>query len=259
MRNSVRYCFSLILFNASCAATQRGNKGPNLGGLDDLGKIFGGADGPFGKSRDICKKNEYIVPRPLERIKKGMLIANGCGPQGMQIKEPYGLWRCCNRHDVCFSSCSTTFAFCEKKFKQCLQKRCKAPENVGREKECQEQANSMTGMTAMFGKGSHDATMLEVCDCAKTSDDALQKRRQWIRDVYRRFGPKDKAEDNEFIDGLLEKSKQKESKEGSLYYELITKYGGSKGFVEFDGIPNTFEIDGPSDVPLSGNSDHIEL
>merc|ERR1719263_1255804 len=114
----------------------------------------------------------------------------------------------------------------------------------------------MTGMTGLFGAGSHASTMPEVCDCAKTEEEAKVKRRDWIVDVYSRFGPSEKAKDLEFIDGLLEKHK---GKEGNLYYELITKYGGAAGFVEFDGIPNVFDLEGPSDMSSSPHAGHGEL
>merc|ERR1719401_3400759 len=100
-------------------------------------------------------------------------------------------------------------------------------------------------MTQVFGKGSHSSTMLEVCDCATSKEEARRKRMEWIKDVYKRFGPSEKAYDQPFLEGLLTKYK---GREGELYYFLITKYGGTDGFVAFDNIPNTFEIEGPSEV-----------
>jgi len=61
-----------------------------------------------------------------------------------------------------------------------MKKRCKVKENAGREAECQEQATSMSGLTKMFGKGIHDNTMFEVCDCASSKEEARDKRREWI-------------------------------------------------------------------------------
>eukprot|EP00931_Biecheleriopsis_adriatica_P039278 TRINITY_DN22465_c0_g1_i2.p1 TRINITY_DN22465_c0_g1~~TRINITY_DN22465_c0_g1_i2.p1 ORF type:complete len:262 (-),score=72.18 TRINITY_DN22465_c0_g1_i2:29-814(-) len=224
--------------------------GDLLGGLAGMGGAAGGAKGK--QERTVCPKGKFQVPRPLNRLKKGMLIANGCGPQGMQMQEPFGLWRCCNRHDVCFSSCNTTFEFCERKFEQCMKNRCKEPENVKSQDECMKSANSFSSMTKMFGKGSHSSTMFEVCDCADTEKEAWQKRRDWVLDVYTRFGPAEKASNETFIDEVLKKHK---GKEGTLYFDLIIKYGGAKGFVEFDNVANTFELSGPSEVAKGGGDE----
>merc|ERR1711957_171553 len=102
----------------------------------------------------------------------------------------------------------------------------------------------------MFGKGIHDSTMFEVCDCASTKEEAGGKRREWIVDIYKRFGPSDKAENASFLDETLDKHA---GKEGTLFYELITKYGAAEGFVEFNGIANSFELEGPSEVPHSSS------
>merc|ERR1712107_458590 len=117
---------------------------------------------------------------------------------------------------VCFSSCGTSFQHCEKRFSQCL--------------------------TKMFGQSSHSKTMREVCDCVPEVE-AGARHREFVVDLYTRFGPVEKAKDDAFIDSLLEKQA---GKEGNLYYDLYTKYGGAKGFVEFDNVPNTFELEGPS-------------
>jgi hypothetical protein len=48
------------------------------------------------------------------------LRANGCGPEGLQITEPFGLHRCCNGHDVCYGMCGVHFEYCERKFDECM-------------------------------------------------------------------------------------------------------------------------------------------
>ena len=42
--------------------------------------------------------------------------------------------RCCNFHDVCFSTCGTSFEWCEKQFEQCMTRVCKKPDS-GKKKE----------------------------------------------------------------------------------------------------------------------------
>eukprot|EP00403_Amphidinium_massartii_P026277 CAMPEP_0178387746 /NCGR_PEP_ID=MMETSP0689_2-20121128/9231_1 /TAXON_ID=160604 /ORGANISM="Amphidinium massartii, Strain CS-259" /LENGTH=215 /DNA_ID=CAMNT_0020008117 /DNA_START=12 /DNA_END=655 /DNA_ORIENTATION=+ len=213
-----------------------------MGGLADLLQGLGGQQGGGGggkKKAAICPAEKIAVPKPLKKLKPGTLIANGCGPQGMVMKEPYGLWRCCNRHDVCYSSCGASFDFCEKKFKQCTQERCKQPENAGQEAECMEQANSMLGLTGIFGKDFHSNSARTVCECVDSESEAQQRRREWVVDVYERFGDPVKASNETFINSLLEKNR---GKEGKLVFDLITKYGGKPGFVQFNDIPNTFEL-----------------
>lgn len=266
----------VLLFVGVPLSSAKGKGEADLGDLGGLGALFGalggqgkGAQGHGrGGTPAICSKKELIVPRPLKKLKKGVLVANGCGPEGMQVKEPYGLWRCCNRHDVCFGSCGTDAAFCERRYSACMKKRCQEKENAGHRQECDKQAQSFAGMSGAFGGGIHASSMPQVCDCAKTPEDATLKRREWISDLYRRFGPSDKADDAAYIDGLLEKYK---GKEGRLYYELITKYGSAKGFVAFSAVPGSFDIEGPSDglldqsgpgqIPMDGSADstHTEL
>lgn len=97
--------------------------------------------------------------------------------------------------------------------------------------------------------------MPEVCDCHSSEARAIAKRREFIVDIYSRFGPSEKATDEAFVDGVLQKYK---GREGSLAYELFTKYGTADGFVEFIGSPTTFELEGPSFVSDSPGS-KVEL
>lgn len=196
---------------------QGGDFGDLAGGLGALfGALGGQGAGPQSKgaggrmNQRLCSGNkEFIVPRPLKQLKKGVLVANGCGPQGMQAKEPFGLWRCCNRHDICFSSCGTDAAFCERRYAACMVKRCQEKENAGRVQECNQQAKSFAGMSGTFGGGIHATSMTQVCDCAKTPDEARLKRRERIADLYKRFGPSDKANDATYIDGLLTSTRER--------------------------------------------------
>lgn len=57
------------------------------------------------RSDTICTDAEVRVPKePFVSI-----TANGCGPEGMRIDEEFGLYRCSNRHDICFQSCGVTY------------------------------------------------------------------------------------------------------------------------------------------------------
>mmetsp|Transcript_46480 Transcript_46480/g.85166 ORF Transcript_46480/g.85166 Transcript_46480/m.85166 type:complete len:315 (+) Transcript_46480:46-990(+) len=225
--------------------------------MDDVAKLLGsfskkgqdilGGGSPSSastqKRRTICPDGKIPAPKLVSSLANGILTANGCGPQGMVMKEPYGLWRCCNRHDVCYSSCGASFEFCEKQFKQCMKKRCKQPMNREKEWECEDQAKSMSSLTGVFGKEFHSGSAKQVCDCMDSEQEAKQRLQEWVHDVYRRFGDAQKAANETFMDGLVERH---EGKEGKLIFDLLTTYGGADGFVQFLDIPNTFELEGPS-------------
>ena len=88
----------------------------------------------------MCPEGKY--PAPTENPDY-VIECNGCGPKGMQIEEPFGLYRCCNQHDACFATCGTAAPFCERIFKQCMSKVC-AEDHVGRTREdCERQALSL--------------------------------------------------------------------------------------------------------------------
>jgi secretory phospholipase A2 len=125
------------------------------GGNIDLGDLLGmlggaGGGGGGGKGKAaICPKGEVAVPGD-DQFTDAHLFANGCGPTGMQMSEPYGLYKCCNGHDICYGLCGTTHSFCEKQFKKCMKKVCEEqlPEIQA---NCTQQAGGFSGMTAGFG------------------------------------------------------------------------------------------------------------
>ena len=121
---------AVVLSSAPCSGVHAAALGPNAEGMENLADLlgaFGASPGSPGggrgggrarRSRSICPSGrKFIAPRAIVDVEPGMLVANGCGPQGMEVKESFGLWPCCNIHDVCYSSCGTTFSFCEKRFK----------------------------------------------------------------------------------------------------------------------------------------------
>merc|ERR1719231_1311355 len=71
--------------------------------------------------RSTCPPGKRAAPKLGSHLSFG---ANGCGPAGLQVREDFGLHRCCNAHDVCFSVCGTSFDWCEQRFKSCMQQVC---------------------------------------------------------------------------------------------------------------------------------------
>eukprot|EP00939_MAST-03C_sp_MAST-3C-sp1_P001143 g1143.t1 len=173
-----------------------------------------------------CAGGEVYAPKiPVPDT----IVANGCGPQGMQIPEEFGLHVCCNRHDLCYQSCGTTFRYCEKMFKSCLNKVCKKYSGGTRERECREQADTFSGLTAMFGDGFHKSSQDGVCDCVP-EDERSPRYRKFLEHVHERSGGR--TEEREAY--IEELSQKYEKKKGQMVYRALKKHQGI--FVSFDNI-----------------------
>jgi len=141
----------LVAF-AVIAATADAAEPVKLDLNDLLGNLGGAHDGGRPRSSTVCPVGQAHAPTEDESYK---IECNGCGPKGMQIKEPFGLYRCCNNHDLCFATCGTSQDFCEELFTSCMSKVCRSFGSGERREACQKQANGMSGMTRMFGGGFH--------------------------------------------------------------------------------------------------------
>jgi secretory phospholipase A2 len=208
-----------------------------LGGLvEDLGALVedvNNLEGPNtleDSSQKICQAGFVPVPK-MEELK--LFTANGCGPQGMQIKEEFGLYKCCNGHDVCFEVCGTTHKFCEEKFSSCMAQVCETPLN-GTKEECLAQSKSFSVLTRSFGQSFHLESQKESCDCLP-GDQAAERQLKFLQSFYNKY------------DGTksLEEVKRQLSKwsgrEGEMFYQLVRKYG--QAVVKFDHIQPEFFIE----------------
>lgn len=153
---------------------------------------------------------------------------NGCGPQGMQISEPFGLYKCCNRHDICYSLCNTPHSFCEKQFKKCMKGVCNSNAQ-DQQQECHRTAGTFSGMTAVMGQGFHAQGQKESCDCFGTEDEAKRRHVDFVSHFYASYNSSQASEEN--VNALLERF---EGKVGELYYQLALRYGHS--FVTFNNV-----------------------
>ena len=151
-----------------------------------------------------------------------------------QVEESFGLWKCCNGHDVCYSSCGASFAHCESTFKTCMTQVCDALDQSQRS-ACHEQARSFTGMTGIFGAASHRMSQQGTCTCVPKA----QKRAAWLAflsDLHTRGG---QAASEEELGALLDAHK---GKEGQLGYRAVRQFG--EAFVEKGGtVPVSFFTD----------------
>lgn len=56
-----------------------------------------------------------------------MLSTNGCSMLGdKKDADDFGLWKCCNRHDICYGLCGSSLRFCERSFSTCMSSTCDA-------------------------------------------------------------------------------------------------------------------------------------
>ncbi|CAE7345620.1 Pla2g12a [Symbiodinium sp. CCMP2592] len=203
----------------------------DLGALfEGLGAIQNTGKGGKGAARadDACPAGQSPVPKMDQHSR---MMANGCGPQGLVIKEPHGLFRCCNGHDVCFSVCGTSHDFCEDQFAKCMQEVCQSPLS-GEHQECQKQAHSFSSMTKVFGSGFHKASQQDSCHCVP-EDEAGKKHRDYLETFYRLYN--ESMLDTDTLELQLSKWK---GKEAELYFDLVKKYGHL--FVQFDDVPKEF-------------------
>uniref|UniRef100_A0A7S1IIH2 Phospholipase A2 domain-containing protein n=1 Tax=Eutreptiella gymnastica TaxID=73025 RepID=A0A7S1IIH2_9EUGL len=169
-----------------------------------------------------CQAPRGLVPKPGYT-----LSANGCGPAGMQVKEKFGLYKCCNRHDVCYGVCGTTHGFCEQQFTGCMAHVCNDFKGKKRQ-ECLDQAQSFSGMTMMMGQGIHEQSQREACDCVD-GEEQQSRWRNTIMDLFKSAKPEDATE--ETVQKMVNEHKRQE---GKMYFNLMTTYG--KDLIDFQGI-----------------------
>jgi hypothetical protein len=111
---------------------------------DHTQKGFGAEHNPCPDFKD-SGKNGFSVPRMLHGYtdKNGVepeedtnvLSTNGCSMLGDKKKaDNFGLWKCCNRHDICYGLCGSSLRFCERSFSTCMTSTCDAVD-IGHDEE----------------------------------------------------------------------------------------------------------------------------
>jgi len=228
----------LLAAGAIRAFAQQGDLdlGALLGALGGAGGGGGGGPGggKGGKKAGVCSKGTMPVPK-LDQHK--LFQSNGCGPQGMEIKEPFGLHRCCNSHDICYTVCGTSHKYCENQFSSCMKEVCKSPLK-GTSQECTQQAQGFSGMTQAFGAGFWKKTQDDTCNCVAT-EEAAEKQRDYLLHFYKMFNAS-ALDDMAAIDEQLTAHR---GREFELIFNLVQRLG--KAVVQFtvDDVPKEFGID----------------
>jgi len=204
--------------------------------LNDLFSMFGNMGGGQGDQGGDAVCDEGLFPAPINPLHTSeAMVANGCGPQGLQMPDEFGLEVCCNNHDVCYAVCGTSFQKCEKKFKKCMKKLCTKKYRGEQKKNCMQSAQTFGGLTGMLGAGMHSGWQKRLCKCFETKEEAYAQHLKTLTELYEHLAskgasvgiPAEKAEQN------LQKY---EGKEGELYVKLIRKYGVEYELVKFDNV-----------------------
>ena len=105
---------------------------------------------------------------PLELYPDKPLPVNGCGPERDTIlhsilDQPWTT-PCCNKHDACYSSCSSNFYDCNDEFRECLIDACK-DEGHG-DFDCNIVGDIFkTGVSGSFACGIYEDGVTERCYC----------------------------------------------------------------------------------------------
>jgi secretory phospholipase A2 len=248
------------------------------GGDGDLGDILGSlfdnlGDAGTGKGikskknkrnkQGQCTSGKHLAPVQLNTLLNAKprrhFTANGCGPQGMEVQEPFGLWKCCNGHDVCYSTPGATFNYCEKTFHTCMKKLCKEYHKGGKRKQCQEQADGFSGMTKIFGRGAHSSSQRDVVECLDSKTAAKDRWHTFIKDIY--IASKiDAMPSDASISNML--ARMKKGKEGEFIDRLVKKYGKiwvkKTGSVEIDFYLTKQEINAVDKITSNSDRDNID-
>ena len=161
----------------------------------------------------------------------------------MQVSENFGLYKCCNGHDLCYATCGTSKEYCEKVFKTCMTDTCKNgfghdPVTKG---ECDKQAQSMTGLTAAFGgsfhlrsqKGNAEKGIPAACDCYASEELAEERWMEKFTEFYMMHADPPMSEEKAAAKAEEVMRKNQGKKRGEAYYKMIKKYQKSTKQTEF--------------------------
>lgn len=208
---------------------------PSANAQIDLNDLLGGFNQGAGSmpQQTVCPVGQVEAPTENPEYK---FECNGCGPKGMQVAEPYGLFKCCNGHDLCYSTCGTKKEFCEKTFKSCMKQVCS---EKGEEQEaCNKQADSLSGLTAAFGGSFHlksqtgdaEKGRIGACDCYDSAEAANDRWTKLFTEFYVKHAEMSEAEAAVKAAEVLSKNA---NKKGEAYFKMIKKYQNSTKQTEF--------------------------
>ncbi|XP_044759420.1 group XIIA secretory phospholipase A2 isoform X2 [Coccinella septempunctata] len=115
--------------------------------------------------------------------------ANGCGSLGLSIPAEYlpisEMTKCCNTHDICYSTCNKQKELCDLEFKRCLYRYCDGYTHtiggISTEKACKGAAKMLYTGTLTFGCKPYLDSQKEACYCPPSYGWKDDKRRKYER------------------------------------------------------------------------------
>ena len=108
-------------------------------------------------------------------------VSNGCGATLGLLKIKLnttgydGIEKCCDNHDICYSTCNDQRSFCDERFKECMSKYCETNPGVrmeldGRSQDiCTSAADMIYLGVDTFGCPIYLEAQREACECKKES------------------------------------------------------------------------------------------
>lgn len=165
-----------------------------------------------------CPAGTVAAPKFFDKLPHHHFHVDGCGPKNKPVDESFGLWICCNRHDVCYSSCGTTHKYCEDEFKKCIDEVCIGGHLQKEDQSrCERLAAGFYAMGQTMGKKFHEQGQNQGCDCFDDESKALDRYRDFVGDIYKRL-PEGEKKDQDFVSGVMEKY---QGQEGVAVHETM--------------------------------------
>jgi len=221
---------AIVAFCLMASVTNASEEGSDVhtAVMQSLTRLTAGANDP------VCGPGEELVPATDHHTR---MVADGCTWESLgpikaddrgKTEEPFGLHRCCNLHDVCYSTCLASHSLCEDDFERCAKSVCEKPLS-GEKAACERQALSLLYRSRGFGKVHFVRIQKEACQCVAGAEAAAEARRAYLQDFLSQYDPEVAGHDH--VTELLAKWA---GREGELYADLIKKHGHH--FVTFDDV-----------------------
>lgn len=165
------------------------------------------------------------------------LESNGCTkPAFLTVNGEEDFTHCCDRHDVCYSTCGLTQAYCDEDFRKCMHQLCEHvfPHNP----ECKSAASTYSMGTSLFGTDLYSNEQDSHCTCIEAGQ-LVPHYKSYVDLFYKTFVTDSIKDANDI---LTEKSKylQNSGTESSpryknihkIVYDLHKKYDNAIGHID---------------------------
>lgn len=139
---------------------QESNRQANLASDDSLSSESADPDDPTCPITDVCPARHSRHPKSGHKP-----WSNGCGSAGMDLKDGWGLTKCCDEHDFCYSTCNSKRSTCDRDFASCMENVCKKVKSKKGKQECSSTAGMYNFGASGFGCSSYIESQKEACEC----------------------------------------------------------------------------------------------